>query len=65
MWIALPDAATGACAAGRVPVYRVWNHRADTNHRYTSDRGVRDAMAAQGWLPEGYGPDGVIMCAEP
>ncbi len=24
------------------PVYRLWNGRADTNHRYTPDLAVRD-----------------------
>src|ERR1700738_2993783 len=28
-YIALPDSTTGACPAGTVPVYRLWNHRAD------------------------------------
>lgn len=64
-WIGLPDAASGACAAGLVPVYRVWNRRGDTNHRYTSDRLARDAMLAKGWVAEGYGPDAVAMCAPP
>jgi hypothetical protein len=61
--IGLPDAVTGACLAGTVPVYRLWNGRADSNHRYTIDRAVRDEMVAKGWQPEGYGPDPVAMCA--
>ena len=60
----LPDAATGACAAGLVPVYRLWNQRADSNHRYTTNLAVRTAMIARGYLPEGYGPLGVAMCAQ-
>jgi hypothetical protein len=44
-------------------VYRVWDKRIDTNHRYTTDRTLRDQMAAQGWVKEGYGDDLVIMCA--
>ena len=36
--IALPDLATGECPAGLVKVYRLWNNRADSNHRYTTDR---------------------------
>jgi hypothetical protein len=44
-------------------VYRVWNNRADTNHRYTTDRAARDAMVAAGWIAEGYGNDAVIMCS--
>ena len=45
------------------PVYRVWNRRPDTNHRYTTDPAVRDAMVAAGGVAEGYGPDAVAMCA--
>lgn len=62
-FVALPDAASGACAAGTSPVYRLWNGRGDANHRYTTDLAVRDAMLARGWVPEGYGPQGVAMCA--
>lgn len=60
--VAIPDA-TGACAAGTIPVYRLWNARSDTNHRYTIDATVRDAMLARGYVPEGFGPHGVTMCA--
>jgi hypothetical protein len=60
---AVPDAATGACPSGYVPVYRVWNQRADSNHRYTTDPAIRDRMVAQGGVAEGYGPDAVAMCA--
>lgn len=65
MYIDLPDPTTGACPAGDVPVYRVWDNRADTNHRYTTDRTIRSQMVAQGWIAEGYGTDQVIMCAPP
>lgn len=61
-YIAVPDGATGACPAGTSPVYRLWNQRADSNHRYTADRATRDAMIARGYAPEGYGPLGVAMC---
>jgi hypothetical protein len=63
MYEFLPDLATGACPQGTAPVYRVWNRRADSNHRYTTDRALRDAMVAQGYVAEGYGPDAVVMCA--
>ncbi len=53
----------GNCAAGQVPVYRVFSNRADANHRYTTSRAVRDQMVAKGWLAEGDGPDVVVMCA--
>jgi outer membrane protein assembly factor BamB len=62
-YILLPDPATGACPAGSSPVYRVWNTRADTNHRYTTSRVTRDEMVAAGWIAEGYGDDQVIMCS--
>ncbi|MFO1312333.1 MAG: hypothetical protein U1F41_09745 [Burkholderiales bacterium] len=63
MYVDLPDTTTGACPSGDVPVYRVWNNRADSNHRYMIDRNLRAQMIAQGWVAEGYGPDQVIMCA--
>jgi len=62
-YIALPDQTTGACPAGTIPVYRVFNNRADPNHRYTTDRAIRDSMVAKGYIAEGYGPDAVIMCS--
>jgi hypothetical protein len=63
MYVDLPDATSGACPAADIPVYRVWNNRADSNHRYMIDRNLRTQMIAQGWVGEGYGPDQVIMCA--
>jgi len=58
-------ASNGTCASGTVPVYRVYNNGQGgaPNHRYTVDASVRAQMIAQGWIPEGYGPSGVIMCA--
>lgn len=61
--IGLPNATTGACPAGTTPVYRVWNNRADSNHRYVTSRDLRDQMVYRGYVAEGYGPDAVIMCA--
>ena len=61
--IALPDLPTGACAAGTTPVYRLWNNRRDSNHRYTTDPAIRQQMIARGWIPEGFGADNVAMCA--
>lgn len=63
LYIGLPDTATGACAAGTIPVYRAWDDRPDTNHRYTTSTVIRQQMLAQGWIAEGYGPAQVIMCA--
>ncbi|HEX8010919.1 MAG TPA: S8 family peptidase [Casimicrobiaceae bacterium] len=61
-YVALPDLVTGACPAGSVPVYRLWNNRADTNHRYTTSLAIRSEMLAKGYLSEGYGTSGVAMC---
>ena len=47
---------SGNCAAGTVPVYRVYSNRADANHRYTTDRAVRDAMVAKGGWRRATGP---------
>jgi hypothetical protein len=53
----------GECPAGTAPVYRVFSNRADANHRYMVSRALRGQMAAAGWLPEGDGPDLVVMCS--
>jgi glucose/arabinose dehydrogenase len=58
----LPDAVSGACPPNSVPIYRVWNRRVDSNHRYITDQALRDAMVARGYIAEGYGPDAVEMC---
>ena len=74
--VALPDERTGQCGTGfwpggefsfhlLLPVYRLWNARLDSNHRYTKDAGVREQMIAQGYVSEGYGPLGVAMCVLP
>jgi hypothetical protein len=62
-YIALPDTTTGACASNEIPVYRVWNGRADSNHRYTTSETVKWSMVANGYIAEGYGPNQVDMCA--
>jgi len=61
--LALPDTETGTCAPYQVPVYRLWNGRADSNHRYTTSADVKAAMIARGYVAEGDGPDQVAMCA--
>jgi hypothetical protein len=60
----VPDQ-TGNCPAGTQPVYRLYNNGegAAPNHRYTTSLATRAQMIANGWVPEGYGPVGVIMCA--
>jgi hypothetical protein len=60
--VALPDAA-GTCASNWTAVYRLWNNRADSNHRYTTDPAVKAQMLARGYVAEGYGADAVGMCS--
>jgi hypothetical protein len=71
-WVGLPVdgvcATRGTIAPGGVgviggPVYRLWNGKPDTNHRFVTEKSERDAMIARGWIPEGQGLDGVAMCA--
>jgi PKD repeat protein len=61
--VQMPDASTGTCADGTASVYRLWNNRPDSNHRYTTDPNVRMEMIANGYISEGYGPSGVGFCA--
>ena len=61
--VVLPTA--GTCPADTMPVYRVFSNRADANDRYMVSRALRDQMVARGWLPEGDGPDLVVMCSPP
>jgi hypothetical protein len=63
--IFLPDAVTGQCPANSVPVYRAWNGRVDSNHRFTTDPATLQAMVAKGYVAEGYGPPPmpVAMCS--
>jgi hypothetical protein len=61
----LPDA-TGACPAGLVPVYRLYNNGRNgaPNHRFVTSLAERQAMLALGFLAEGTGI-GVGMCVPP
>ena len=54
------------CSLGflRVAVYRFWNGRADSNHRYVSDPGERASMLLRGWIAEGTGPDTIAFCVD-
>ena len=69
-YVALPDPTTGQCPLDLdfngldylVPLYRVWNQRADSNHRYTTDVHIRAQMIERGYVAEGDGPMGVTMC---
>jgi hypothetical protein len=54
--VRLPDATSGACPGGTLPVYRFFNAYT-VSHRYTAERFVRNEMDASFlWTPEGYGP---------
>ncbi|MCC7218594.1 MAG: choice-of-anchor D domain-containing protein [Burkholderiales bacterium] len=55
----------GSCPAGTIPVFRMYNdgQGGAPNHRYTTEMAVRNAMLALGWIAEGAGTIGVIMCA--
>jgi len=57
-----PEPLTGACPAGGMPIYRVFNNRTDANHRYTTSIAIRDQMVAKGGIAEGYGPNIVTLC---
>jgi hypothetical protein len=60
MYVTLP--VNGVCPDGMDAVYRVFNLRADANHRYMTDPVLRAEMEALGWAIEGDGPDRVVMC---
>jgi len=62
-YVAMPDAATGACAAG-VPIYRLWNPRGGADHRYVIGKVGRDQLVdvLRWYVSEGLGPDGVAFC---
>ena len=62
MYMGMPDA-NGACPQGS-PVFRLWNGRPDTNHRYTTMNSMKLQMLAAGWIAEGYGTDAVAMCTD-
>jgi hypothetical protein len=58
--VALP--VQGTCPPGTRNLYRVFNNQRDANHRYTTDRGIRDLMVELGWVAEGDGDERVAMC---
>lgn len=52
----------GACEYNEIPVYRLYNNRAqfnDSNHRYVAATYLVDVMVAQGWTNEG-----IVFCAD-
>jgi len=62
-YIGLPDA-TGNCAPGTVPLYRLYNNGQGgaPNHRLTGNRATRDKMTVDGWVAEGSGADTIYAC---
>ena len=58
-----PNQQDAACQNDTAPVYRFWNARFDSNHRYTTSQSVKAEMLAKGWIAEGYGPNAVVFCA--
>ena len=63
-YVDLPDA-SGACPAGTVPVFRLWNQRVDSNHRYTTNSAIVAQMQARNYVLEGAAPNFAAMCAAP
>jgi hypothetical protein len=59
----LPNA-SGACPAGHLPVYRLYNNGQGgaPNHRFTTSATIRTQMIASGYVAEGAGI-GVGMCS--
>jgi hypothetical protein len=51
----LVDPNTGKCPSDTGPVYRLYNKRADVNHRYTDQLTVFQTMTAKGYVAEGDG----------
>mgnify|MGYP003694604651 CR=1 FL=1 len=48
MYVGLPDTTSGTCPVGVIPVYRVWDGRSDSNHRYTTDAAIRRTNGGEG-----------------
>jgi hypothetical protein len=61
-YVTLPDA-TGACPTNTVPVFRLWNQRFDSNHRYTTSQAIVAQMQARNYVLEGPLPNQAAMCA--
>jgi hypothetical protein len=64
-YVPLPDTLAGVCPAGTSIVYRLWNNRVDTNHRYTTSVTLVQQTLARGYVLEGYGLTYAAMCAPP
>ena len=65
--VLLPDTSTGSCPSGTVPVHRLYSNRPDGAHRYgvgaLADLFPNASVQYGPWIPEGYGPQAVVMCS--
>jgi hypothetical protein len=61
-YILEPDKFYGECPPNYQPIYRMFNDTSSPNHRYITDRKLRDRMIGAGWIAEGYGEQSVMMC---
>lgn len=60
----LPDATAPFCDMGTSAIFRLWNRRVDSNHRFTADGNALAAMVQKGYVFEGVGsPVPVSMCS--
>lgn len=48
----LPGQADGLCPEGSTRIWRYWNGRPDSNHRYVASYDLQLEMASKGWIPE-------------
>ncbi len=60
--VLLPDASY-KCPTGTTPIYRFWNNRKDSNHRYVTTEALAQEMANKGYVYEGAHWLAPIMCS--
>lgn len=61
--ILIPDSRDGSCPLDTIRVYRLRNAGVESAVRYTTDLAIRATMIAHGYVPDGYGLEGTVMCA--
>lgn len=62
--MALPHSVTSECAPGTgTPVYRLWNGRNDSNHRFTKSWDLKQQLVSAGYIAEGWGENVVAICS--